>query len=75
MEIGVRIEETFLKMSNRSQRAGFVPQGWMRAHKLQFLFYSFFFSFFPPLRKEKQGAWELQMCNRDLSNEVGFFCS
>lgn len=57
MEIGVRIEETFLKMSNRSQRAGFVPQGWMRAHKLQFFFYSFsFFFFFPPSKKGEAGG-------------------
>lgn len=48
MEVGVRIEETSPKMFNRSQRAGFVPEGWIEIYKLQFL--SCFF-FFPPLRK------------------------
>lgn len=66
--------DTSLKMFNRSQRAGFVPEGWKGAHKLQFLF-CIFFLFLSLLEKEKQEAWELQICNWDLSNEVGFFCS
>lgn len=56
-------------MFNGSQGAGFVPEGWMWAHKLQFLFCLFFCL---PVRKGEAGGWELQMCNWDLSNEVGF---
>lgn len=48
MEVGARIEETSPKMFNRSQRAGFVPEGWIEVYKLQFLFCFFFF---PHLRK------------------------
>lgn len=44
MEVGARIEETSPKMFNRSQRAGFVPEGWIEVYKLQFLFCFFFFS-------------------------------
>lgn len=47
MEVGARIEETSPKIFNRSQRAGFVPEGWTEVYKLQFLFCFFF----PPLRK------------------------
>lgn len=47
MEVGARIEETSPKIFNRSQRAGFVPEGWTEVYKLQFLFCLFFH----PLRK------------------------